>query len=151
MMRSRYVIQCILTAVFLSHTLAFATVVPEKKSALDPETKVSISVFDLLKRKGKTAMSDVTTLQRKYVEQVLGQVRGQREKILACLMNSSKISIQLRLEIEPSGSATATVLNSNNGAAVCSAEILGDLHYLPHKLAGKVEIEFPLDLERRSF
>lgn len=48
----------------------------------DAETKVSISVFDLIKRDGKTPMSPASGLQRKYVEAVLDLIRRHRDDIL---------------------------------------------------------------------
>src|ERR1700691_6225080 len=109
-------------------TQAFAV-----ESAKDPETKVSISVFDLIKRNGKTPMSPATPLQRKYVEQVLDLIRAHKAEILACISVDSKAKAKLHLDIDAEGSGEASITEDKtepdsklNVTGACLTALLSD-------------------------
>lgn len=122
-------------------------------SFVEPETRVSISVFDLVNEPRKTALIAAPVLQRQYVEKVLHLVREQKNSLLKCLGEGAhaSLSVRFQLTIAPSGEAQALPRDSQNSASACLEVILAEIHYPNHKLGAHVEIEFPLELERRNF
>lgn len=118
--------------------------------AEDPETKVTISVFDLVNRSKRPKMTGVNALTRQYVLSVLELIRNQKKELVNCVPDNSKFQATIRIEIDPSGSGRATPILSQANQAACMQTILTELKYPPHKLNDKVRIELPLVLERRN-
>src|SRR5690242_10455137 len=69
----------------------------------DPETHVSISVFDLLGSKPHIKSKNLTLLQRQYVEEVIKLLIANKKDILSCLSQESEFNGPIHLEIDNVG------------------------------------------------
>ena len=57
----------------------------------EPETHVSVSIFDLVHRKRPAHALGAPALDRAYVEKVIARLNQSRAQILACLPPESKL------------------------------------------------------------
>jgi hypothetical protein len=114
-----------------------------------PETKVQISIFDLVKAHvGNKKLQDVA-LDRQYIESVLAVINQAQNELLACVKPGEKLETHFSLDIESTGHASAkNLLTQDTTTSDCVVKALATPTYPAHHYSGNVELEFPLKISR---
>lgn len=119
--------------------------------AVVPETVVHISIFDL----GSVTKKSAPRLPDGYGQSVAEKIAQNKEALLDCLARYSveKESWKVNLKIRPNGSAQAVFAEDSpdaSGVNTCARKVLSSIPYPPHPMKHPVEVDFPLELSRRS-
>lgn len=125
----------------------------------DPETKIGISIYDLISKKKKKGLEKSYTnkssrLSKHYIEMVIQTLQSNESKIAGCLPagNDSK-TLAVHFKIAKNGKAFIDFPNSSEPVASdlhsCEANILENLQFPVHNFSFVPEISTELVIEHR--
>ncbi len=119
--------------------------------AVVPETIVRISIFDL----GSFTKAPAPRLPADYGKAVAEKIAKKKDALLECLSRYSldKESWKVNLKIQPNGSGQVEFAEEdpNTGNANdCAKKVLTAIRYPTHPMKHAVDVDFPLELSRRS-
>jgi len=120
-------------------------------TSYDPETKVQISIFDLIEgdtSRPKKRVVD-SKLSEEYVRHFLIELEKSKEKLLGCLEVNQTLEFDLQFSISTSGQLELTNQKEIMDRSPCFFEQLSSLKAKPHSWSPRVEIRMPLKLHRQ--
>ena len=127
-------------------SMGLANTVKSQGGAIEPETKVQISVYDLV---GKfIAKKKNEKLDEEYIKKVVLAVATHQHELLSCLDGLNEKDIKVRLKIFSGGSATAQILHLDSRD--CEAEVFQKIVYPPHRFSKELVLELNVQLARTT-
>ena len=118
--------------------------------ANDPETRVEISIYDLIPRP-KISKKKAAQLPAGYGDAVAAVISGAKSKLIDCLetIQTPSSTYMVLLLIDASGNAQ---LKTEGSAPIpeCISQTLTTLQYPTHTLPQAVTIRLPLKLSRKQ-
>jgi hypothetical protein len=120
------------------------TIAIARESSVEPETKVQISIYDLVK---KTNISSKSKLDSAYIKKVVRLIESRQDELTKCLQELPEKDLKMKLSIFPSGKAFAQSLEPAD--QICENDFFQSLPYPSHNYKKDVTLELALHLSRR--
>jgi hypothetical protein len=132
----------IISFVLISCLLA-ASAWAETPISEEPETKVQISIYDLVK---KGSSPRISKLDPGYIKKIIQLLETNQSTLLKCLPDKMEKDLKMKLSIFPSGKAYVQSLNAL--AQDCEKVFFQNLTYPRHSYAKDVTLELDLNIRR---
>ena len=139
-------------ALIISCCLCFVNGAVSKE--IDPETKISISIFDLI-GKGSAAKKVKTTpsgrdktLTEEYVKKLIHLIEEEKSNVAGCLSDGQESKATYRFLIQPSGKYSVEVSEDAFKNSDCPLQKIRALVLPEHGLKSEVEVVLPLKVSK---